>query len=427
MDLLEFYGLKEDPFKLTPDPLYFYPSGSHNEALLSLNYVIEQKEGFCLITGEPGTGKTTLLNVLLGRWRDNAEIALILTPRLSPEEFLISVLEDLNLKLKDKTKNDMLKAFRDFLIEKSLGERRVLIIVDEAQDLPDETLEELRLLSNLETEKEKLLQIILIGQPELEKRLRTDNLKQLNQRITIRARLSPLTITETPDYINYRLVKAGKGFLRLDEKSMKPIHNFSKGIPRIINLLSSRALMSAYLEGSNLITLRHVRYAMSHLGDSTIDNRKRLYKIVYGFTAIILLTIVGVVVYNYLPIHRDQQSEVINQTQTQAQTPEPPVSNIGPSSTAPRTAPLTGSPVKQQPTPPSPILRYVVVKTSAANIRAEPRIDADNKIRLAYKGERLARSGDYKSIDATGRKWYKLMVDKDRVGWIAESVVISKE
>ncbi len=408
MDILEFYGLKEDPFKLTPDPLYFYPSGSHNEALLSLNYVIEQKEGFCLITGEPGTGKTTLLNVLLGRWRDNAEIALILTPRLSPEEFLISVLEDLNLKLKDKTKNDMLKAFRDFLIEKSLGERRVLIIVDEAQDLPDETLEELRLLSNLETEKEKLLQIILIGQPELEKRLRTDNLKQLNQRITIRARLSPLTITETPDYINYRLVKAGKGFLRLDEKSMKPIHNFSKGIPRIINLLSSRALMSAYLEGSNLITLRHVRYAMSHLGDSTIDNRKRLYKIVYGFTAIILLTIAGVVVYNYLPIHRDQQ---------------PPVSNIGPSSTAP----LTGSPVKQQPTPPSPILRYVVVKTSAANIRAEPRIDADNKIRLAYKGERLARSGDYKSIDATGRKWYKLMVDKDRVGWIADSVVISKE
>ncbi len=426
MDLLEFYGLKEDPFKLTPDPLYFYPSGSHNEALLSLNYVIEQKEGFCLITGEPGTGKTTLLNVLLGRWRDNAEVALILTPRLSPEEFLISVIEDLNLKLKDKTKNYMLKAFRDFLIEKSLGERRVLIIVDEAQDLPDETLEELRLLSNLETEKEKLLQIILIGQPELEKRLRTDNLKQLNQRITIRARLSPLTITETPDYINYRLVKAGKGFLRLDEKSMKPIHNFSKGIPRIINLLSSRALMSAYLEGSNLVTLRHVRYAMSHLGDSTIDNRKRLYKIVYGFTAIILLTIVGVVVYNYLPIHRDQQSEVINQTQTQAQTPEPPVSNIGPSSTAPRTAPLTGSPVKQQPTPPSPILRYVVVKASAANIRAEPRIDAD-KIGLAYKGKRLARSGDYKSIDATGRKWHKLMVDKDRVGWIADSVVISKE
>ena len=172
MDYLTFFQLDDDPFRLTPDPEYFYPSQEHNEILNSLNYAIEQKEGFSLVVGQPGTGKTTILRILIDHWKDRAEIALVMTPRLLPEEFLQAVLEDLNIKLGKKSKNEMLKAFRDVLIEHSATGKRIIIIVDEAQNVPDETIEELRLLSNLETEKEKLLQIILMGQPELKKKLR---------------------------------------------------------------------------------------------------------------------------------------------------------------------------------------------------------------------------------------------------------------
>ncbi len=161
MDFLKFYGLKEDPFKLSPDPEYFFASEGHNVALKSMEYVVEQKEGFCVITGEPGTGKTTLINVFIDRWRDKAEIALILTPSFTPDELLQSVLCDLKVACRKRSKADRLKAFMDFLIRKAEEKRPVIVIVDEAQNLPGETMEELRLLSNFETEKEKLLQIIL--------------------------------------------------------------------------------------------------------------------------------------------------------------------------------------------------------------------------------------------------------------------------
>jgi general secretion pathway protein A len=275
MDYLEFFDLKEDPFRLTPDPLYFYPSESHNESLSSLNYMVEQKEGFFLCTGEPGTGKTTLLNRFLNseRWKDRAGIALVLTPRLSPEEFLLTVLEDLNVQIKSTNKNEIIKAFRDFLIENSMLGRRVIIIVDEAQNLPDETLEELRLLSNLETEKEKLLQIVLIGQPELRNKLLSNNMRQLNQRITVRTTLKPLIIDETSDYINYRLAKAGKGSVIFEERTKKHIYKLSKGTPRLINLISSRAMMAAYLDGSRNIKKRHVVHAVKHLSDNNIKTK----------------------------------------------------------------------------------------------------------------------------------------------------------
>lgn len=292
MNILEFFGLKEDPFRLTPDPAYFFPSAGHNEALLSLNYLVEQREGFCLVSGEPGTGKTTLISVFMENWKEKAEIAMILTPRLSPEEFLMAVLDDFNVKSEKSNKNDILKAFRDFLVERSQEGRPVIIIVDEAQNLPDETLEELRLLSNLETDKSKLLQIILMGQPEIEEKLRSSGLRQLNQRITVRIRLSPLSTEEALDYINYRLIKAGKGFLRLDERLKKPIHRFSAGVPRIINILSSRAIMIAYLEGSNVVSRKHVMYAMRHLRETQElpESRLTLYRaLIYMIPAAILI------------------------------------------------------------------------------------------------------------------------------------------
>ena len=268
MNFLEFYGLKEDPFKLSPDPSYFYPTACHRVASDSLDYAVEHKEGFCLVYGEPGTGKTTVLKVFMDKWKDRAEIALILTPRLSAEEFLMAVLDELNIESQGVGKVHLLKAFRDFLLDKSSVKRPVVIIVDEAQNMPDETLEELRLLSNFETEKEKLLQIILVGQPEIEQKLKKENLKQLDQRIMVRARLKPLNHDEIVGYINHRLIMAGKGHLKLDGRIVNLVFKFSQGIPRLINVIASRTLMSAYLEGQNTVTPKHVKYAMDHLDGS---------------------------------------------------------------------------------------------------------------------------------------------------------------
>jgi general secretion pathway protein A len=258
---LDYYALKEDPFRLTPDPAFYYPSPEHVTALMSLEYCMEHREGFCCITGEPGTGKTTVLRMFLAKWQDRAEIAVIMTPRLSPEEFLQAVLEDLNVPLPRPSKNEMLKAFQHFLITQASTGRAVAIVVDEAQNLPTETLEELRLLSNLETDKDKLLQIILVGQPELAVKLQDDRLKQLNQRITVRARLRPLAADQAVDYVRTRLIKAGSAGGIFDEQGLRRLHALAGGVPRVINIIAARALMVGYLQSVNILGEQEVALA----------------------------------------------------------------------------------------------------------------------------------------------------------------------
>lgn len=384
MNYLEFFELKEDPFRLTPDPLYFYPSDSHNNAISSLNYILEQKEGFFMCTGEPGTGKTTMLNIFLNseRWKNRTGIALVLTPRLSPEEFLLTILEDLNVKVESTNKNEIIKAFRDFLVDNAMLDRRVIIIIDEAQNLPDETLEELRLLSNLETEKEKLLQIVLIGQPELRRRLLLDSLKQLNQRIAVRAELRPLNQGETSDYINYRLVKAGKGNVIFEERTKRFIHKLSRGIPRLINLISSRAIMAAYLDMSRSIKKRHVNYAARHVSDSLISTTRRFIK--FPRAAVYMLFFCIVIAAILL------NKGIIGNV--------PQVSNIE----------------YKKPT------RIAVVAVDFANIRAKPTV----------KSEIIERASHDTSFEITdefaeisGRKWYKVRLSTEREGWVAGKIV----
>lgn len=415
MDILEFYGLKEDPFRLTPDPAFFFPSIGHNEALQTMNYAVEQREGFCLVTGEPGTGKTTLLKVFKDHWKDRAEIAMILTPRLLPEEFLLSVLEDLKVKLSGTGKTEILKVFRDFLVEKSQMKRPVIIIVDEAQNLPDETLEELRLLSNLETDKDKLLQIILIAQPELEKRLHKDNLRQLNQRITVRARLGSFSGKETFEYINYRLIKAGKGFLRLDDKLAKPIHRFSSGIPRLINILTSRAIMAAYLEGSNIVTKKHVRYAITHLKDSTPVKRSLNVRINYA-TILVLLFILGAMGY-YLLQKSDAPYRPVNNSHLTIKDKESPHGiNIEDTNRSPEPIQKDAIQAEKQ----NEGKRYAVVTVNAVNLRAGPSLDSE-MVTWASKGVSLEVVDEF--IEATGKKWYKVKTSDGRECWIADKVV----
>jgi general secretion pathway protein A len=305
MDYLEFFHLQEDPFGLTPDSSYFYPSKMHNDVLASLDYAVDQKEGFSLVIGEPGTGKTTILKIFIDRWKEKAEIALIMTPRLSPEELLQAVLDDLKIILDTTNKNEMIKAFRDFLIDRSLSGKRVIIIVDEAQNLSDASLEELRLLSNLETEKEKLLQIILVGQPELQRRLQSEGMRQLDQRITIRTTLRPLTLHETSDYIAFRLVKAGKGSAIFDEKVKKTIYKISGGIPRLVNLLTSRAMMVAYIGTAHHIQKKHVLDAAKHI--SNTQTRILSWQRLVGY-AVVGLLIVSFISVTIIMYHRYQDS-----------------------------------------------------------------------------------------------------------------------
>ncbi len=271
MTYLEFFGLKEDPFKITPDYRYYYPSKSHRIADNLLRYVVKHGEGFCVIVGEPGTGKTTVIRKFISSLSDDIIYALILTPKLKPEEFLKVVLDDLGVHIEADSKHDLLKKFREFLENKVSEGKKVLIIVDEAQNLPEETLEELRLLSNLETANEKLVQIILLGQPELDQKLKLPQLRQLNQRITNKIRLMPLTEDETFRYIYHRLAVAGKGNIRFKDSAIRKIFKYSKGIPRIINILASRALMSAFMTGSFVIKPENVEAAKETLNPDIVN------------------------------------------------------------------------------------------------------------------------------------------------------------
>lgn len=244
-----FYRLRERPFALTPDPDYLYPSRVHREALNYLRYGIETHAGFVVITGAIGSGKTTLLQTLLRGLDDRTTVARVMNTLLDPRELLESAMIDLGLDPAGKSKPAMLKQFGEFLVAEREAGRLVLLVIDEAQNLALPALEEIRMLSNLETEKSKLLQIILIGQPDLRDKLARPELEQLKQRITVSYHLEPLDAEETARYINHRLARASIGApIEFSGAVTSRIHARSGGVPRVINVIADAALVFGYGE-----------------------------------------------------------------------------------------------------------------------------------------------------------------------------------
>jgi len=252
----EFFGLKEKPFNITSDPNFLYLSRVHREAFSHLLYGIKERKGFIEITGEVGAGKTTLCRALLSKLDRNTKSAFIFNSTLPEMQLLQAILEDYGMVVTKRNKVALLKQLNNFLIEELTRGNNVVLIIDEAQNLKASILEEIRMLSNLETDKEKLFQIILVGQPELKNKLASPGLKQLRQRIAVRFHITPLEKDEVGDYINHRLTVAGAtGQISFTPEAIDCVYRFTGGIPRIINMVCDKSMLTAYVMETRTVTL----------------------------------------------------------------------------------------------------------------------------------------------------------------------------
>jgi len=265
---LSFFGLTEKPFAITPDPRYLYLSERHAEALAHLLYGINEAGGFVQLTGEVGTGKTTIVRSLLAQTPKNAEIALILNPKMTAPEFLLTICEELGIGVPDSalgSLKDLVDILSEYLLRAHAAGHRVVLVVDEAQNLSPEVLEQVRLLTNLETNTQKLLQIILIGQPELRELLARNELRQLAQRITGRYHLNPLSHDETAAYVLHRLRVAGATTDIFAPPALHAVFSLSQGVPRVINVICDRSLLGAYSLDRHRVTASLVRSAAAEV------------------------------------------------------------------------------------------------------------------------------------------------------------------
>jgi general secretion pathway protein A len=273
----QYFGFAEKPFSLTPDPKFLYRSESHANALELLQYALDRREGFVVVTGDIGTGKTTLCRTLLGLTDQKTFTALLLNPFLSEEDLLLSLLRELGVITRAEerwadrrpSKQDLIDTLHDFLLSLVPLHARAVLIIDEAQNLPLAVLEQIRVLSNLETDKEKLLQIILVGQLNLESLLRLPELRQLDQRVSIRYQLTPLTREEVGGYVAHRLAVAeGLRPVMFSLPALQRVYAHTGGIPRLVNLLCDRALLAAYAAQTTRIDPAMVNAAAEVLGFS---------------------------------------------------------------------------------------------------------------------------------------------------------------
>jgi len=279
-----FYGLTEKPFNLTPDPRFLFLSEKHKEAFAHLLYGIKNRSGFIMVSGEIGTGKTTICRSLLNQLDDDVEIAFIFNPCLSPEELLRKINEDFGIESRAQSLKELIDELNEYLLERNAKGKNCVLVIDEAQNLSPGVLEQIRLLSNLETETQKLLQIVLIGQPELAMHLELPELRQLNQRITARYHLKPLNLEETVQYLAYRLrVVGGRRKVHFTRGAMRVIYKASGGTPRVINALADRALLIGYTKEARDISKKIARRAIHEIRGENFKPRKTIGEILRRF------------------------------------------------------------------------------------------------------------------------------------------------
>ena len=287
----EYFGLKESPFSIAPDPHYLYMSDNHREALAHLLYGINSDNGFVLLTGDVGTGKTTVCRCLLAQLPENSNIAFILNPKLTVDELLATICDELNIvyppgNISNKVFIDSINAY---LLYANKNGKRTVLIVEEAQNLRPEVLEQIRLLTNLETNERKLLQIIMLGQPELNELLSRPELRQLKQRITARYHLGPLTKQELSAYVLHRLSIAGVNRKLFSSRTIDRLFKLSGGIPRMINLLCDRALLGTYVQGKSMVDLSTLNKAASEVFGELGDRRQLKNKISWVIISLLLI------------------------------------------------------------------------------------------------------------------------------------------
>ena len=262
----EFYGFREAPFNITPDPRFLFFSDKHREAFNHVLFGIRERKGFIQITGEVGAGKTTVCRAILTELGPAYRTALVLNPMLTATQLMRTILLELGLEARRVDRTAYLDVLNRYLLEQAAAGHDVVLIIDEAQDLETELLEQVRLLSNLETDQRKLLQIVLIGQPELREKLNQKSLRQLRQRITVRYHLSPLDRFETERYIAHRLRVAGAdGRPRFSSWAIRRVQRYSGGVPRLINAVCDKALLYGYVNGTYALDARAIGQAIREL------------------------------------------------------------------------------------------------------------------------------------------------------------------
>jgi general secretion pathway protein A len=274
----KFYGFQERPFEITPDPKFVYLSEIHQEALARLQYAVQEGKGFSVITGEAGTGKTTLVHMLLSKLDGHVRTSFIFNPILDRADFLNYVCDDLGIKSEGmKSRGQSLTALHNFLLDCYARDEKVFLIIDEAQCLEPELLQEVRLLTNLETSKNKLLHVILLGQPELNQILAEPRFRPLKQRIAVRYHMRPLRLRETKAYMQYRLKRARSRDLAIfDNSAIREIYRYSKGIPRLINIVCDNALLTGFSLEKNRIGKNIIREIVTDLEGAKKSSRKSL-------------------------------------------------------------------------------------------------------------------------------------------------------
>ena len=270
----QFYGLKERPFNVTSDPAFFFLSRKHKEALSHLAYGVSQRKGIIVLTGEIGTGKTTLCRYFLGQLGKKVKTAFILNPYFSEMELLEAIVHDFGIRGVFNSRHALVARLNRFLLKESSVGNNIVLIIDEAQNLKSSMLEQVRLLSNLETEKEKLLQVILVGQPELNRRLALHDLRQLGQRIMVQFHITPLEQNEIRNYISHRLSIAGSaGRVEFTDEAIRAISEFSNGTPRLINKACDRALLAGFVSETDTIDIDIINKCIEELSNQLVGEK----------------------------------------------------------------------------------------------------------------------------------------------------------